>query len=408
MLIEAQKRIADLITKDPHSRFILTVSEPERTDSISEVETIVVLPDKPQKITLKTILLRSEYRLQLSIYTQKQHFTQMLPHEMTVLNALNLVLNEPFRQSHLQTPNADLYCRSSGKEKMLSIRQTAPSKKHWEQLEHDEQKNYIITPQNSPELLHAIGITGDTGIILHTMQAKFKQINHFLTIASTLDILKNPSENLELSVVDCGCGKAYLSLALYHWLVNLRGITVKLLGIDSNAHVISFCQKTAQKLGFDNAEFECTTIDAAARKDSRVNLLIALHACDTATDDALAFAVKHNADAILAAPCCHHYVNEKMKSAELPPSVGLLLQDGITRERFADLLTDSMRRDILASKGYSAHLMEFIAPEHTLKNIMIKAEKKADIPVQEYQRALLAEVALWKIAPKLAELVGNK
>lgn len=407
MLIEAQNRIADLITKDPNSRFILTLSEPERTDAISGVEAMIDLPDKPQKVTLKTIMLKSEYRLQLSVYTQKQHFTQILPQEMTPLATLSLVLNEPFRQAHLQTPGADLYCRSSGKEKMLSIRQSKPSKKHWEQLLHDDQKNYIITTQNSAELLQALGITGENGNVLHTMQAKYKQINHFLSIAATLDILKNPEENSEISIVDCGCGKAYLSLALYHWLVNLRGLSVKLRGIDSNQHVISFCEKTAKKLGFQHAQFECTTIEAAARKDTPVNLIIALHACDTATDDALAFAVNHDADAILAAPCCHHYVNEKMKQSVLPPAVGLILQDGITRERFADLLTDSMRRDILAAKGYSAHLMEFIAPEHTMKNIMIKAEKKADIPVEEYKRALETEVALWKVAPKLAELVGE-
>ncbi|MBS1537528.1 MAG: SAM-dependent methyltransferase [Bacteroidetes bacterium] len=405
MLLDAQNRIAELIALDSHSRFILTLSEPENSDIPTEVETMLSVPDKPQKITLKTILLRSEYRLQLSVYTPKQHFTQVLPAEMTIQAALTLVLNEPFRQAHLQTPNNDLYCRNSGKEKMTSIRKKPPSKKQWEQLQHDEQKNYIITSQNSSELLQDLGITAENGMILPTMQAKYKQINNFLSIASSLDILKNPPQNSPLFIVDCGCGKAYLSFALYHWLVNLRGMNVRLRGIDNNKQVIAFCQKTVKKLRYVNAEFECIDINTAAVSDSPVNLLIALHACDTATDDALAFAITHNAAAILAAPCCHHYLNEKMKQVVLPPSVGLLLQDGITRERFADLLTDSMRRDILASKGYSAHLMEFISPEHTLKNIMIKAEKNAVIPVAEYQKVFEAEVSVWKIAPKLAELI---
>ena len=407
MLLEAQNRIAELIALDPNSRCILTLSEPERTDSATEVETMLSIPEKPQKITLKTILLRSEYRLQLSVYTHKQHFTQTLPAEMTIQAALTLVLNEPFRQAHLQTPENDLYCRNAGKDKMMSVRKNPPSKKQWEQLQHDEYKNYIISPQNSPELLRALGITAENGLILPTMQAKYKQINNFLSIASSLDILKNPPQDSPLNVVDCGCGKAYLSFALYHWLVNLRGMNVNLRGIDSNKQVIAFCQKTANKLGYSQAKFECNEISVAATAEAPVNLMIALHACDTATDDALAFAVTHNAEAILAAPCCHHYMNEKMKQVILPASVGLLLQDGITRERFADLLTDSMRRDILSAHGYSAHLMEFIAPEHTLKNIMIKAEKNADIPVEEYKKSLEAEVAVWKIAPKLAELIGT-
>jgi len=406
MLLEAHSRIAELIALDSFSRFILTLSEPERIDIVTEIETMLSLPEKPQKITLKTLLLRSEYRIQLSVYTQKQHFTQILPREMTIHAALVLVLNEPFRQAHLQTPKHDLYCRNSGKEKMLSIRKNPPSKKQWEQLQHDEPKNYIISPQNSDELLRALGFTAENGKILPTMQAKYKQINHFLSIASTLDILKNPPDDTSLSIVDCGCGKAYLSFALYHWLVNLRGLNVNLHGIDSNKQVISFCQKTARKLGFENAKFECTMIDKVVLSEPNITLLIALHACDTATDDAIALAITHNADAILAAPCCHHFVNEKMKQTVLPSAVGLLLQDGITRERFADLLTDSMRRDILSSKGYSAQLMEFIAPEHTLKNIMIKAEKKSDVPIIEYQRALNAEVEVWKVAPKLVELVG--
>jgi hypothetical protein len=401
MLLESLQRIADLIANDTHSLFILTMSEPERTAS-TQVEKMLALPDKPQKITLKTIVLRSEFRLQLSVYTPKQHFTQILPADITIHNALTLVLNEPFRQSHLQTPKADLYCRSAGKEKMLSIRQTAPSKKQWEQLQHDDQKNYIISPQNSPELLHALGIIGENGTIIPTMQAKFKQINHFLSIAATLDILKNPPDILR--VIDCGCGKAYLSFALYHWLTTLRGITVEMQGVDSNQHVISFCQRTAKKLNFTNATFTCGLIRSLEKKGS-IDLLIALHACDTATDDALALGIVREAKAILSAPCCHYYLHERLKPANAPESVRLLLSDGITRERFADLLTDSMRRDILSSKGYSAHLIEFISPEHTLKNIMIKAEKSHSIPVKEYEQKVHEEISLWHVAPKLAELV---
>ncbi|MBK9246820.1 MAG: SAM-dependent methyltransferase [Ignavibacteria bacterium] len=405
MLIEATQRLVNCIKTDEHLRFILTISEQDHGAKIPEagVLQLLNLPEQPHKITLKTILLRGEFRIQLSAYTQTQHFTKTLPSDMSCESAVDLVLNEPFRQVHLQSPNGDLYCRNIvGKDTYLSTKSTPPSKKQWESLTHDEQKNYIINPQNSHDLLEALAIIDSKGNIVQNMQAKFKQINHFLSIASSLEILKNPPEVLK--VIDCGCGKAYLSFALYHWLTNLRGLTIELLGIDSNQHVISFCTRTARKLGYTSTTFTYGLINSIPQTNE-LDILIALHACDTATDDALALGIGSNAKAILSAPCCHHYVNERLKPATVPESVRLLLSDGITRERFADMLTDSMRRDILASKGYSAQLMEFISPEHTLKNIMIKAEKNQDVPFADYEQKVREEIETWHVAPKLAELV---
>ncbi len=405
MLTEATQRLVNCIKTDEHLRCNLTVSQrdygtPGPENGVTE---LLNLPEMPQKITLKTIILRGEFRFQVSAYTQKQHFTKTLPLEISCYDAVALVLREPFGQAHLQSPNGDLYCRSAGgKGRQLSVKSTPPSKKQWESITHDEQKNYIINPQNSQDLLEALSILDSKGNIVPSMQAKFKQINHFLTIASTLEVLKTPPEIL--NVIDCGCGKAYLSFALYHWLTNLRGLNVKMHGIDSNQHVISFCSRTARKLEYDGMTFTCGLINSIPPL-TELDILIALHACDTATDDALALGIGSNAKAILSAPCCHHYVNERLKPATAPESVRLLLTDGITRERFADMLTDSMRRDILASKGYAAQLMEFISPEHTLKNIMIKAEKNQDVRSSDYEEKVREEIATWHVAPKLAELV---
>lgn len=216
--------------------------------------------------------------------------------------------------------------------------------------------------------------------------------------------MKNPPA--ELTIVDCGCGKAYLSLALFHYLtVTLTSaVKVHLHGIDTNRSVIDFCRTTVEKLAFETAFFHHSTIAEAPLSSVKADIVIALHACDTATDDALAFAVQKNAQAIVAAPCCHNYVNSMISKHSVPDNATLLVQDGITRERLADILTDSMRRDILIGFGYTAKLIEFISPEHTLKNIMIRAEKKAE-PFAPDFTAFQTQRTLWNVAPKLAELL---
>jgi SAM-dependent methyltransferase len=306
-----------------------------------------------------------------------------------------LVFQNGFRQVHAQGVDSDTYLRISGskiKRRVTDASRSAISSRH------NSEKRYPITPSSAEPLLRAIGILGKNGAILSSMQAKYRQINHFIALTESIDVMHKD----ELRVIDCGCGKAYLSFALYFYLTEIRGKHVHLVGIDRAADLIKKNRETAGKLNFQNAEFIQSSI-ADYKTDASCDVLIALHACDTATDDALALAVRTGARAIVAAPCCHHYVNAQLKAHKVPSDVAPLLRDGISRERFADLLTDTMRRDILRCFGYSAELVEFVSPEHTTKNIMIRAELRRHEQQIDHElvRELFVERERFHAAPKL-------
>lgn len=407
ILLTAREQLLGRLTNTP---FILTLSgRRELPEPDNNVQGWLSLPEPPRKIILRTILLHDQPHLQLNAYTRKQHFTKNIPVDETTLDAvLEKLLAEPFTQAHAQMPEADFYARilsRSGVE-TLSTKSTRPSRQAWEETRHNSDKNYLITPANAAALLQALGIAGENGSIRAPMQAKYRQINHFLSIATQLDTVQN---NENLRIVDCGCGKAYLSLALYYVLTTMMGKTVELTGIDTNRQVIDFCNQTAQTLHFDKAHFLCMPISEFTT-DGPADIVIALHACDTATDDALALALHVQAQAVLAAPCCHHYVNAQLRLASAPDDVALLLQDGITRERLADLLTDSMRRDILKAYGYSASLIEFVAPEHTTKNILIRAEHplRPSSPDAIKLQRVRDDMQRWSTGPKLVEMLEDK
>lgn len=404
LLVTACEQLLERLRDTP---FILTLSgRREQPVPDGGAMALLSLPEVPRKIVLRTIHLHDRPHVQLNAYTRKQHFTKNLPADGTDFAAmLPVLLTEPFTQAHAQTPEGDLYVRivSKGGTDTLSTRSTPPSRQGWEeQPQHDSDKNYLLTPGNAATLLRALGIAAENGGIRAPMQAKYRQINHFLSIATQLDVVRDSDE---LRIVDCGCGKAYLSLALYH-VLTMMGKRVELTGIDTNRQVIDFCNRTAAALHYDHARFFCTPI-AGFQTDGPVDIVIALHACDTATDDALALALRLRARAVLAAPCCHHYANARLRTSSAPDDAALLLQDGITRERLADLLTDSMRRDILKAYGYSASLIEFVAPEHTTKNILIRAEHpvRPASPDDVRLQRVRDDIQRWNAGPKLVELI---
>lgn len=386
--------------------FILTLSGRKKHAKAGKTADVFSLPEPPRKVVVRTVELQEVPHLQVNAYTAKQHFTKNIPTEGEALaNLLAILFGEPFTQAHAQTPERDVYARIviKNKSEVLSTKTTPPSRQLWEE-KHNTDKHYLVTPDNASGLLRELGIMGENGSIRSAMQAKYRQINHFLSIANQLAMLHTKNH---LRIVDCGCGKAYLSLALYHLLACVQGREVELVGIDTNQHVIDSCNRTAQTLGFEKARFVCQPISSFEATEN-TDLLIALHACDTATDDALALALRSKAKAVLAAPCCHHYINAQLRTSSAPNDVALLLHDGITRERLADLLTDSMRRDVLQAYGYSAALIEFVAPEHTSKNIMIRAEQHTHPALnKEKLQRVIDDMKRWNTTPKIMELLGH-
>jgi SAM-dependent methyltransferase len=234
--------------------------------------------------------------------------------------------------------------------------------------EHNKIKQYII-PENEPcDFLTYLGVMNEDGKVLSKKYDKFKQINKFLEIVD--DSLKDTNIKDDFMIIDFGCGKAYLTFALYYYFYKIKNINVRIIGLDLKDDVIRFCNETAKKLKYDKLQFEIGDIKHFNFKSS-VDMIVTLHACDNATDAALVKAIKWNTEIILSVPCCQHEFYDKIGNSALDP----MLKHGLIKERVSSLVTDSLRSLFLEKKGYKVQLLEFIAMEHTPKNILIRAIK---------------------------------
>ncbi|MCX6140609.1 MAG: SAM-dependent methyltransferase, partial [Candidatus Kapabacteria bacterium] len=306
-------------------------------------------------------------------FTEKQAFTEpttVVEGEPSV--ALDSWIASRFRQILLQTPEADLQILRSfkGEEVKVSTKRLPPSRMNWDTIAVDRVKSKSLTSENDAAFLIALDLATPDGKIKAAMADKFRQVNHLLA-----RVLARPGlakDDGTYQVVDAGCGKAYLSLSLMY-VLQRDGVDVHLHGIDANQHVVDHCTAVAARLGLVNATFTCARIGDVV-PTQECDLLIALHACDTATAEAIALGLAMKATMMLIAPCCHHEVQKQLRKDSVPDYARPLLDDGITKERLGDLITDSLRRDILRALGYDAHLEEFIALEHTQKNILLRAE----------------------------------
>ena len=241
---------------------------------------------------------------------------------------------------------------------------------------HDREKDYPLSRFDSAKLLLALGFAGPDGALKPSMHAKYRQVNEFLRhLDAALDELPpGKDRGRPLSVVDCGCGKAYLSFAAKAYLEATRGVEVRLAGVDRKKDVVAACRRTAEVLGWEapGATFAADDI-ASFKPPFPPDVVLSLHACDTATDDAIAFGVERGARLVLSAPCCQHEL-QKALPANLRPHRAVL-RNGILRERLADILTDAFRAQILRVMGYRASVVEFVDPEATARNVLIRAAR---------------------------------
>lgn len=233
-------------------------------------------------------------------------------------------------------------------------------------LSHNRKKKYILEEGIPVPFLIDLGVMTQNGSIVNAHYDKFRQINRFLEYIE--DILPSLPTGRELRILDFGCGKSYLTFAIYYYLKVLKGYPVRITGLDLKEDVIRHCNKLAVKYGYDKLEFLCGDI-AYYDGCSQVDMVVTLHACDTATDYALAKAVGWGAKVILSVPCCQHELNKQMKNDLLSP----VLHYGILKERMAALMTDGLRAQILEANGYRTQILEFIDMAHTPKNLLIRA-----------------------------------
>jgi hypothetical protein len=373
-----------------------------------------------QKITIRPITLASGSHLQFVSFDGRQtHTVNLRPDEAADRFTALLEARGDRRQAarvYLRTTLGDLQLTHSRKGVARLIRHGATVEEI--STEHDRPKARRIA-EDAP-FLKATGISDAAGRVKPTARAKYRQVEQFLEILEhTVNIEPVSIEPVDrpLRAVDLGCGAGVLTLATYHDLLHRRGLNLEMVGIDSNTSLMTKLTRITNELGWDHirfipglipsdvAEFR-ETVDPTVPKDQPVvDLVIALHACDTATDDALALAVTAGATWILTAPCCQHHLQAQITARTAPGEFGPLLRHGIVAERLGDLLTDALRAEILRAHGYRSDVIEFISTEHTGKNLMIRAVRTGR-PDPDAQLAAEALAKQWNVTPALAERIG--
>lgn len=309
------------------------------------------------------------------------------------------------REYHLTVTTGDLHVRITRKGRMLVAR-GKPSAASSEPAvrPHDHSKDQPLTRFDSVPLLKVLGMADSSGAIKATMRGKTDQINSFLRELDTLLEESKRHDGGTFNIVDCGCGRAYLTLSAYCYLAG-KGMHVKVVGIDRNGDLMT--KATAMAKALDVADDVCFKTADLANCDPglKPDLILSLHACDTATDLAIANGVKWGAEMMLVAPCCQHDLQGQMKDTG---PMRALLRHGILRERLADLLTDSFRAQILRILGYRVRVLEFVSQEATARNIMLRAQ----LGVKKYQPATVDEYLdmrdMWHVTPVIEKLLADK
>ncbi|WP_339288134.1 SAM-dependent methyltransferase [Paenibacillus sp. FSL E2-0201] len=320
------------------------------------------------KVQVKPIELKGKLHYQFASYIGTKVEHRNVPAELAA-EEMTLLFRETFRQGLLCTVEADYQVLISKKFK-VSILTKSPTKKEEPDLAHNRRKRYVLEDGDPVPFLVELGIMNREGKVLAKRYDKFRQINRFLEMVE--DVLADLPTGRPLTIVDFGCGKSYLTFALYHYLTVRKKRDLNIIGLDLKADVIEHCNELAAKIGYDHLKFLVGDI-AEYNELDQVDMVITLHACDTATDAALEKAVRWGASVILSVPCCQHELFAQIENEVMSP----MLSHGILKERFSALATDAIRAKLLDMMGYSSQLLEFIDLENTPKNILIRAVKSS-------------------------------
>ena len=351
--------------------------------------------DKAVKVRIRPVILKNEIEYQVSEFVGRK----VLHSNHSAADVKKKIIDymtEDFKQAQINMTDAAATILSSKSKTLTCKYKKAGQLKVQRDLSHNRTKKYIIQEGKPVAFMIDLGVMGQDGKIIRTRYDKFRQINRFLEYIE--DILPKLDKERELTIIDFGCGKSYLTFAMYYYLKELKGYNIRIIGLDLKADVIEHCNELTTRYGYDKLDFYVG--DIATYKDvDKVDMVVTLHACDIATDYALAKAVKWGAEVILSVPCCQHEANRTIKSDILSP----VMDYGILKERMAAIVTDAARAKLLTANGYDTQILEFIDMEHTPKNLLIRAVKggKEDISAREKTKDMLEALNLELTIDKL-------
>jgi SAM-dependent methyltransferase len=359
-----------------------------------------------RRAELRWVDLRQGRLLQVVTFDDRQAFTSNVA-DADAATAVEQLIDEPYGNWHVVTVDGTTQVRVTKKGDAQVHSSPAGPESAAPDRAHDRLKPRLLDPGDP--FLRAVGISDGHGRIRPGRRDKYRQVEEFLrAFEPVLERARAAAGDGPLRIVDLGCGNAYLTFAAYRWLTERHGLDVALVGVDVRAEARQRNTELARSLGWeDGIRFAAGTIEGFESPDEP-HVVLALHACDTASDDALARAVRWRAPVVLVAPCCHHDVQRQLLGSPPPRPYGPLARHGILRERFADVLTDAVRASLLRILGYRVEVVEFVASVHTPRNTLLRAVRtgSAADPAQAAEYAEL--IAEWGIRPALQARLADE
>lgn len=355
------------------------------------------------KVVIRPVEIKGNINLQFSFFDEKKDVSKNFKLE-EARSKINELLELPFRNIFIENSTRNLQINISRKGKVL-VNESKPTTPINIDLTHNRQKNRILSADNAKPFLEAVGIMTRDGKIKADMQRKYTQINEFLRLLDETDYFSNVGGQ-PIQVVDFGCGNAYLTFAVYFFLHDILNLDASVVGVDIKDDLIKRHNEKVKLLGWNKLNFQVGRI-SDFHPMSMPDVVIALHACDTATDDALAQGIKWNSKLIVCAPCCQHELQVQLSNINPPTALLPVFNHGILFERMGDILTDSFRAAILRIMGYRTDVTQFVPIEHTAKNLMIRSVKTSSPGnnrwVEEYRNLK----AFWHVTPYLEKLLDD-
>jgi SAM-dependent methyltransferase len=357
------------------------------------------------RVTARPVELKGALYLQIARFSEKQDFTKN--HLDDAAAAVDELLALPFRNIFIESNAGNVQVNISKKGKAV-VKESKPAATTAD-ISHDRQKNRLLTAENAAPFLQAVGIMTQDGRIKADMQSKFKQINDFLRLLDETESfsLLAGSPTRTIRVVDFGCGNAYLTFAVYYYLNEILKLDARVTGVDVKTELIERHQQKAEALDWSRINFHTGEI-AGFIPEHTPDIVLALHACDTATDDALAKGIEWRSQLIVCAPCCQHELQAQMARAPMPAQFSSVFEDGIFFERIGDILTDAFRANILRIMGYRTDVTQFIPIEHTAKNLMIRAVKNPSMDNARWLEEYKTMKSFWGVTPYLERLLNKE